>query len=341
MTCEEAREALSAYLDEALAPEERSRVEGHLEGCAECRRELAAVRATVALLRRVEPARAPVGFADRVAAAAQPRPWYRRVAGAVFLPLSIKLPLGATAAVMVGLLAVFLFERTPELQRAAREATPRLEPAAPSKERKGEGFADRAGRSPAPAVPAPVEAPARRAGDRRDVVPAQEGATAPPATSAPAPPAASAPPPVASPPSEVAKPEAKTEAASSENVAAAARPEAESRQKALPGSGDSERGARSVLRPAAKRAPPPADVVARVAVRDRDAAERELATLIARVGGSVARRRSEDDATVVEALIPQPRYAEFAEGVARIGSWRLEAERPDLPAQIHVILRLQ
>jgi hypothetical protein len=86
---------------------------------------------------------------------------------------------------------------------------------------------------------------------------------------------------------------------------------------------------------------PSADVVARVAVRDRDAAERELGALIARLGGSVTQRRGEDEATVVEAVIPQPRYAEFADGVGRIGAWQVEAARPDLPTQIHVILRLQ
>ena len=120
MTCDETRETLSAYLDEALAPDERRRVDAHLEGCAECRRELEALRGTVALLQRVEPARAPVGFVDRVVAAARPRPWYRRVADAVLRPLSVKLPLEATAVVMVALLAVYLFERTPELRQAAR-----------------------------------------------------------------------------------------------------------------------------------------------------------------------------------------------------------------------------
>jgi hypothetical protein len=145
---------------------------------------------------------------------------------------------------------------------------------------------------------------------------------------------------MAAPPPE-AKPQAKTEAAPSENVGGAVRPEAESRQKAPPPSADSARAPQSAPRLAAKRAAPPADVVARVAVKDRDAAERELAALIARVGGSVTQRRHEDEATVVEAMIPQPRYAEFSESLARIGAWRVEAERPDLPAQVHVILRLQ
>jgi Putative zinc-finger len=356
MTCEEARESLSAHLDEALAPDERSLVDAHLEGCAECRRELAALRGTVALLQRVEPPRAPVGFVDRVVAAGRPRPWYRRAADAVLVPLSIKLPLEATAVVMVGLLAVYLFERTPELRQAAREVAPRQEPAAPAKEKVAERLADKAPSSPGPSTPAPAEAPARVAGerDRADAPRSQEvdpqitasppagGSSAP--FAAPAPPAVSMPSAASAPPSAPppeAKSQAKTETAPSENVAGAARPEAESRQRVLQPSVDSTRAAPSSSRLAAKGAVPPADVVARLAVKDRDAAELELAALIARLGGSVTQRRREDEATVVEAVIPQPRYAEFSASLARIGSWRVEAERPDLPARIHVILRLQ
>jgi anti-sigma factor RsiW len=348
MTCDETRDTLSAYLDEALAPDERNLVAVHLEDCVECRRELEALRGTVALLQRVEPARAPVGFVDRVVAAARPRPWYRRAADAVLLPLSVKLPLEVTAMVMVGLLAVYLFERNPELQQAAREVAPRQEPAAPAKEKPPERLADKTPPPPVPYTPPSSEAPARAPGerDRADASRSQEVTAPPPGVDSPAPPAvsapsvASAPPPIAPLPPE-AKPQAKSEAGPSENVAGAARPEAEARQRLLPPSTDSAGAAASSARLALKRSLPPADVVARVAVKDRDAAERELAALIARLGGSVTQRRREDETTVVEAVIPQPRYAEFAESVGRIGSWRLEAERPDLPAQIHVILRLQ
>ena len=360
MTCDETRDTLSAYLDGALAPDERSLVAAHLEGCAECRRELEALRGTVALLKRVEAARAPAGFVDRVVAAARPRPWYRRAVDAVLVLLSVKLPLEATAVVMVGLLAIYLFERSPELQRAAREVAPSQEAAGPAKEKAAEQLADRISRAPAPSsTPAPAEAPARAVGerDRADAPRSQEVnpqiPAAPPAGGAPtpapvAPPAVSAPVaappplPAAAPPPE-AKPQAKTEAAPSANVAGAARSEAESRERVLQprAGGDSTRAAPSSARLAAKRVLPPADVVVRVAVKDRDAAERELAALIARLGGSVTQRRREDEATVVEAVVPQPRYAEFSDSVARIGSWQVEAERPDLPAQIHVILRLQ
>ena len=354
MTCDETRDTLSAYLDEALAPDERRLVEAHLADCADCRREIAGLRGTIALLQRVEPVRAPVGFVDRVMAATHPRPWYRRVMDAVLLPLAVKLPLEATAVLMVGLLAVYLFERSPELQQAAREVAPREEPAAPAKERLTELLADKDRRVPSPSTPPPREAPGRAAGERDradaprpeavhpEVTASPPAGGFPAAPAAPAPPAVSAPPPIAAPAPE-AKAQAKPEAAPSENVAGVARPEAESRQRVLTPSatGDSARGAASSQRLAAKRVLPSADIVARVAVKDRDAAERELSALVARLGGSVTQRRREDEATVVEAVIPQPRYAEFSDAVGRIGSWQLEAERADLPAQVHVILRLQ
>jgi hypothetical protein len=136
-------------------------------------------------------------------------------------------------------------------------------------------------------------------------------------------------------------PGAKSEAPSETMVGRSARPEAESRQKAAEQAAEPGRATPAAPRLAAKRAQPSADVIARVAVKDRDAAERELTQLIARVGGSAAHRRREDDATVVEALIPQARYGEFSQGLAQIGEWHVEAERADLPAQMRVILRLQ
>jgi len=344
MTCHDTRESLSAFLDAALAPDERREVEAHVDGCAECRRELERLQQTVALLHRVEPARAPVGFVDRVAAAARPLPWYRRAAAAVFLPLSVKLPVEATALVMVALLAVYVFERTPALQEAAREQAPRQEPGAQLADESRQF--EPSVRRPAPtqsAPPARSTAPEPRSQDRRDPSTYRDDSRPPvpvPAPAAPVPaepPPAAAPPPVAATPPPAAKPEAPSET----TVGRGARPETESRQESVGRAADSVRAAPAAPRLAAKRAQPPADVIARVAVKDRDAAEHELTRLIARVGGTATQRRREDDTTVLEALIPQARYAEFSQGLAQIGTWQVEAERGDLPAQVRVILRLQ
>ncbi len=54
------RELLSAYVDGQVSASEASRVQKHLAACAECRRELEALRATVSLLRslpQVQPSR--------------------------------------------------------------------------------------------------------------------------------------------------------------------------------------------------------------------------------------------------------------------------------------------
>ena len=383
MTCHDAREQLSAYLDDALAPEERREVAAHLEGCAECRRELARLEATVTLLRRVEPVRAPVGFVDRVVEAAGPRPWYRRVAAAVFLPFSVKLPAEATALLMVALLAVYVFERTPALQESARRLEPAREqpaappasaptapqpspqpspqhsivrPPAPGPEALRKQRREEKARDAAPELEQALKDARRRdAGERAGGASPGPAPASPPRASAPvappaqAPPAAS-PPPVAAPPATTppmaaeSRPERSPAAPApaapgprAKTEAPAENPAGENRQQSV----DSARSAAtSSPRLAAKRAAP-ADVVARIAVRDRETAEVDLAALIGRVGGRETGRRREEEATVVEAIVPQARYAEFTQGLAALGTWKLEADRPDLPAEVRVILRLQ
>ena len=66
MTCHDARGLLSDLVDRALTPDEQRRVEAHLAGCADCRKEHERFLATVTLLQRMERPRAPVGFVDRV-----------------------------------------------------------------------------------------------------------------------------------------------------------------------------------------------------------------------------------------------------------------------------------
>ena len=44
--------------------------------------------------------------------------------------------------------------------------------------------------------------------------------------------------------------------------------------------------------------------------------------------------------TAVEVVVPQSRYNEFADGLARIGSWRLEAARFPLPDAVHMTIRV-
>jgi hypothetical protein len=345
MTCHEAREEFSAWLDDALEPVERARLEAHLEGCGDCRRELERLRQTVSLLRRVEPARAPVGFVDRVMAEARPTPWYRRALARAFLPLTVKVPLEAAALLLVAVGAVYVLQRTPELQQAARQEAP---PAASEY-------------GPAPAVEppasevrdarrAPAPPPRAREADRLERQPglAKKPAEAP-APAAPSTPPAAAPsaPPAASAPEPARTLETKKEA----TAESAARPRPEtareqaeafrpSRRRA-----DSEERAKSLQAPAApgvaaQRPLPTAHVVGRLGVKDREAAEQGLVALLARVGGRETGRRREAGSLVVEAVVPRAAYAEFAAGVARLGAWTTESEPAELPDQVRVVLRV-
>ena len=120
MNCHDAREWLSDLLDDALEAEARAQVDAHLAGCAECRRELDRLRATVSLLHAVERPQAPAGFVDRVLEAARPAPWYRRVLDWLSAVRLLRFPVEAAAVVLVASLAVYVFQGTPALRQAAR-----------------------------------------------------------------------------------------------------------------------------------------------------------------------------------------------------------------------------
>ncbi|HEX2500074.1 MAG TPA: anti-sigma factor [Methylomirabilota bacterium] len=185
MTCQDARELLSALLDEALPASERQELDGHLAGCAECRRELDGLRETVALLGGVPSVHAPAGFVDRVMAEAYRPSWARRALDALFRPLRVKLPLEAAAVLLVGVSALYIYQRSPEVRELARQESRESSPAP----------------AVTPSASAPPAAP-REAGEPsrfRDLAPdakrapAEQGAAreearqAPPAVSPPAP----------------------------------------------------------------------------------------------------------------------------------------------------------
>jgi len=370
MNCHEARGLLSGWLDEALTAEERTRLGAHLEQCSDCRRELDRLTQTVSLLQRVERPRAPAGFVDRVLEAARPVPWYRRVLSGLFLPLAVKLPAEAAAVLMVGTLAVYVFQRTPELQQAARQEVSRPAPAAEAPQT----FAS-------PPVPPPVfrdtpstvpEGPRSKAQvDVRPESDSQRQLKTLPAPGEGAKLARPATPPVSEPAPAPSKEQATQEAAGAERRAefkkeaesgdARKQPAGESMAPppppasapaqsqvapALEGRADSTREkvksapAPMAPLPSAMRALPPADVVGRLAVKDRVAAEHALTELLARVGATITARREEAGATVVNVAVPKAAYAEFSQGLARIGSWLPQGQPSELPTQIRVTLRL-
>jgi phospholipid transport system substrate-binding protein len=82
------------------------------------------------------------------------------------------------------------------------------------------------------------------------------------------------------------------------------------------------------------------DVVGRLLVRSRSGAERDVASLVARAGGTTLSRQRGPTITVVSGIVPQAHYGNFAAGLRGIGSWQLEAERSPLPNLLRVTVKL-
>jgi hypothetical protein len=73
-----------------------------------------------------------------------------------------------------------------------------------------------------------------------------------------------------------------------------------------------------------------------ISVRDRGQAERDVKTLVTRLGGS---NLGQDEGSTI-AVVPRSSYAEFTRGLAQIGAWRMEAGRSNLPDPVHVSVRM-
>jgi hypothetical protein len=65
----------------------------------------------------------------------------------------------------------------------------------------------------------------------------------------------------------------------------------------------------------------PADVAGRLQVRDRSVVVAALRDLLSKVGGSETARRQDGTDVVVEVLIPEARYDDFARGLEALGTW--------------------
>jgi predicted anti-sigma-YlaC factor YlaD len=81
-------------------------------------------------------------------------------------------------------------------------------------------------------------------------------------------------------------------------------------------------------------------VVGRLSARNPSAARHGFIALLAEVGGTELARSHRARVTAVEVVVPESRYNEFADGLARIGSWRLEAARFPLPDAVHISIRI-
>ena len=82
------------------------------------------------------------------------------------------------------------------------------------------------------------------------------------------------------------------------------------------------------------------DVIGRLWVANIEGAERDVAALLQRLGGTEVGRRRGPTGTTLEAVVPSGGYAELCRRLAAMGSWLVEAQRSALPDGIRITIRL-
>jgi len=126
-THDDIRTQLAAYCGDDLDQAQRSAVESHLAGCADCRAELAELELVLRLVRSEREVDPPPWLSGRIMARVREaqqmrRPWWQRL----LFPLHIKLPLEAAALLVVCITGYYL-TRTVETELAVptlRQAVP-------------------------------------------------------------------------------------------------------------------------------------------------------------------------------------------------------------------------
>lgn len=158
MNCHQIQEQLSLYLDNRLDNEKRREIEAHLASCPRCLPEAKLLSdgiKRVAGLPEIEP---PAGFSQRVmtqirSEAETPTLWAR-----LFQPLKTKLPLHATALLLVVGLAVYLY-RTNEPSQREMIAPSKRSDASPSLKQEGAKPIEPQREEDAPVMAAPSAPP--------------------------------------------------------------------------------------------------------------------------------------------------------------------------------------
>jgi len=353
MTCDEVREIFPALIAGDLTLTESAQAEAHLSRCPDCRQ-------MIEHLYLVGPRDRATG---RIPAHAETgrRPGLRFL----LLPLLV-LGLGLGAIALVPGFALHAWQRGTDMLAAARHGAPpaapraeappmdaaRIEPPADSLAA-GEfkTVSPSSGSALSAHAPSPsgstLAPPTSKAPTRPATVPPAAALTQPRATAAAPPADTQSARMTAEPAPRAPAPPVKAERPPEFSRRAAAHPPAETTSAPSAKKGERREARRTEKAPEPaepERASKPTsplkasdtDVVVQISVRDRGLAERDVKTLLTRLGGS---NLGQDEGSTI-AVIPRSSYAEFTRGLAQIGAWRMEAGRSNLPDPVHVAVRL-
>jgi len=349
MNCQDARESFSLLLEGGITLTERAPLEIHVRECQACRRELEK-------LQKLQPHESPrpIDWQPRLSLAPVTRALEGLRPADVIVQLRSRLRLlrippkvlrvAATGMLLAAALVVVVNRRA-ELELAVRQWLPpalfaeksRTTPSALVADEPALPQTNRVPAPPATSPPPMVRAPARTL----PVTQPPDDVKSPPRTQGPVVPRR------APATSSVAR-DARADRSAKPEDGKLRQPEQrspEAKGRATK-AGPSAAVTSSPLRAPEPTAPAPTgaresvDVVGRLSVKNRSGAERDLEALFTRAGGTTLSRQRGPKVTVIEAVVPQPSYDKFTEGLSRIGSWQVEAGRSPLPQLVRVTVRL-
>jgi len=124
MKCDQVQEKLSEYLDGFLDRDASGLIVSHLASCSDCRAEVRALteaKRTVAGLPVIEP---PPGFSQRVMGRVREEAERPTLFRRLFIPMRIKIPIHALALLLIGGIAVYLYQTHQPVQPVATKSIP-------------------------------------------------------------------------------------------------------------------------------------------------------------------------------------------------------------------------
>ncbi|HET8562237.1 MAG TPA: DUF2275 domain-containing protein [Candidatus Binatia bacterium] len=111
MNCNEVQNRLSEYVEKTLDAETLKSVDDHLGFCSRCRAEAENLARTVQLVAALPKTQPPVGFTTRVMARVREVEAHASFWQRLLLPFRNTIPLQATAVVLIGILAVYMYQK--------------------------------------------------------------------------------------------------------------------------------------------------------------------------------------------------------------------------------------
>jgi hypothetical protein len=138
MNCEEVEKQLAEFLDKSLGVQSTKDLDGHLYACPRCSAELASLAEFQRLMTDLPAIELPAGFTARVMAQVQVAGRHPGIWERLFLPAQLKIPLQATAIVLIGILSIYVYEKNKDNQSSLRRIPGNHLSAQPEEENKAE-----------------------------------------------------------------------------------------------------------------------------------------------------------------------------------------------------------